>query len=146
MKLNAFADVCLRTLMLLGSRTDTQLMTTREIAEQIDIPYNHVSKAVLELRNSGALDVTRGRFGGSRITEVGLELSVGALLRRLDEHQDVMECVTADGRSCPLLAGCRLRSALSRARQAFYAELDPLTVRDLTNGPALVNLPFPLFK
>ncbi|GAA4367156.1 RrF2 family transcriptional regulator [Paeniglutamicibacter cryotolerans] len=145
MKLNAFADVCLRTLMLLGSRVETQL-TTREIAEQIDIPYNHVSKAVLDLRNAGALEVTRGRLGGSRITEAGLDLSVGALLRRLDGHQDLVDCVTADGRSCPLLAGCRLRSALSRARQAFYAELDPLTVRELTSNPALVRLPFPLFS
>ena len=145
MKLNAFADVCLRTLMLLGSRVDTQL-TTREIAEQIDVPYNHVSKAVLDLRNAGALEVTRGRFGGSRITDAGLDLSVGALLRRLDGHQDLVDCFTADGRACPLLAGCQLRSALSRARQAFYAELDPLTVRDLTGGPALVRLPIPLFN
>lgn len=145
MKLNAFADVCLRTLMLLGSRGETRL-TTREIAEQIDIPYHHVSKAVLDLRNAGALEVTRGRLGGSLITESGLDLSVGALLRRLDEHQDLADCIAADGRACPLLAGCRLRSALSRAREAFYAELDPVTVRDLASGPALVGLPFPLFN
>lgn len=131
--------------MLLGSRVETQL-TTREISEQIDIPYNHVSKAVLDLRNAGALEVTRGRFGGSRITETGLDLSVGALLRRLDGHQDLVDCVTSDGRACPLLAGCKLRSALSRARQAFYEELDPLTVRELTAGPTSVRLPFPLFS
>lgn len=134
--------MCLRTLMLLGAQHGEQL-TTREIAERIGVPYNHVSKAVLELRRRGALDVARGRTGGARITDGGLALSVGALLRSLDGHQDPVECITSDGTSCPLIAGCRLRSALHRAREAFYATLDELTVESLTVAPSLVALPLP---
>ncbi|QCU78833.1 Rrf2 family transcriptional regulator [Citricoccus sp. SGAir0253] len=142
MKLNAFGDVCLRTLMLLGAEPDRQ-MTGREIADAVGIPYNHVSKAVLELKRRGALEVSRGRTGGARITPVGLGLSVGRLLRDLDTQPDIVDCTGSGsdgGRPCPLLAGCRLRSALARAREAFYAELDDTTVAELT-GPAAT--PFP---
>ncbi|MFE6966306.1 RrF2 family transcriptional regulator [Agromyces sp. NPDC057679] len=142
MKINGFADVCLRTLMLLGAQQGEQL-TSREISERIGVPYHHVSKAVLELRRRGALEVARGRMGGARITEAGLALSVGALLRSLDGHQDPVDCITSDGASCPLIAGCRLRSALHRAREAFYATLDGLTVESLTASPSLVSLPLP---
>lgn len=142
MKLNAFADVCLRTLMVLGAGAERQL-TTRAVAEGIGIPYHHVSKAVLELRRLGLVDVARGRNGGVRINNDGREASVGGLLRVLDGHRDVVDCVTASGGECPLLAGCRLRSALRRARDAFYAELDDLTVAELTRSPALARLPFP---
>lgn len=142
MKLNAFADVCLRTLMVLGAGAERQL-TTRAVAEGIGIPYHHVSKAVLELRRLGLVDVARGRNGGVRINNAGREASVGGLLRLLDGHRDVVDCVTASGGECPLLAGCRLRSALRRARDAFYAELDDLTVAELTRSPALARLPFP---
>ena len=142
MRINAFADVCLRTLMLLGAQAGEQL-TSREISERIGVPYNHVSKAVLELRRRGALEVTRGRSGGARITAAGLALGVGGLLRSLDGHQDPVECIGADGTSCPLLPGCRLRSALNQAREAFYATLDDLTVDSLTASPSLVRLPFP---
>ncbi|MEE1622056.1 RrF2 family transcriptional regulator [Zafaria sp. Z1313] len=143
MKLNAFGDVCLRILMLLGSREGEQL-TSRAVAEAIGIPYNHVSKAVLELGRRGALEVARGRTGGARITPAGLGLSVGSLLRSLDEQPDVVDCTSGD-HACPLIAGCRLRGALNRAREAFYAELDPLTIADLTRDPRLVRLPLPTF-
>lgn len=141
-KLSAFADVCLRTLMFLGSRRD-QLVTTKEIAEKIGVPYNHVAKAVVELRKRGALDVSRGRYGGSRITDLGLGLRVGALMRDLDVREDVVDCVSEAGIPCPLIAACTLRSALRRAREAFYAELDLLSVEDLTATSSKTFLPFP---
>ncbi|MFI8411640.1 RrF2 family transcriptional regulator [Paeniglutamicibacter gangotriensis] len=141
-KLSAFADVCLRTLMFLGSRRDQQV-TTKDIAEQIGVPYNHVAKAIVELRNRGALDVARGRYGGSQITGAGLQLRVGTLMRDLDVREDVVDCVSDAGVPCPLLAACALRSALRRAREAFYAELDLLSVEDLTTGSARTLLPFP---
>ncbi|PQZ85932.1 Rrf2 family transcriptional regulator [Arthrobacter sp. MYb227] len=145
MKLSSFADVCLRVLMLLGSRRDDQI-TTRDIAEEIGVPYNHVAKAVLELRNRQAIEVTRGRYGGSQITSHGLQLAVGALLRELDTRDDVVDCVSESGVPCPLIGMCTLRSALRRAREAFYAELDTLRVEDLTGASSTRLLPFPIFR
>ncbi|NYJ20930.1 Rrf2 family nitric oxide-sensitive transcriptional repressor [Leifsonia psychrotolerans] len=145
MKLSAFADVCLRTLMLLGSRPD-QLITTREIAEQIGVPYNHVAKAVLELRNRQAIEVTRGRYGGSQISARGLQLAVGTLMRDLDVRDDVVDCVSETGVACPLIAQCTLRGALRRAREAFYAELDLLRIEDLTGPASRRLLPFPVLR
>ncbi len=144
-KLSVFADVCLRTLMLLGSRRD-ELITTRDISGQIGVPYNHVAKAVLELRNRGAIEVTRGRYGGSQITAAGLQLSVGRLMRDLDVRDDVVDCVSEAGEPCPLLAHCGLRSALRRAREAFYAELDLLRIEDLTGLASTRMLPFPILR
>jgi Rrf2 family transcriptional regulator, nitric oxide-sensitive transcriptional repressor len=141
-RINGFADVCLRTLMLLGSQPDGQL-TSHEISDRIGVPYHHVSKAVLELRRRGALEVARGRRGGARITEAGLAMRVGELLRALDGHQDPADCIKADGTTCPLIAGCRLRVALGRAREAFYATLDDLTVGSLAMDGSSVPLPFP---
>ncbi|UYQ78060.1 Rrf2 family transcriptional regulator [Glutamicibacter sp. JL.03c] len=144
MKLSAFADVCLRTLMVLGAPGVDQL-TSREISGLVDVPYNHVTKAVLELRTLGILNVSRGRNGGAAMTAQGLETSLGALLRQLDKRDDVVDCTDIDGSgNCPLSGGCRLRSALRQAREAFYAALDPLTIREIcSNSPAIAALPFP---
>ena len=144
-KLSAFADVCLRIMMLLGSRRDEQI-TTRDIAEEIGVPYNHVAKAVLELRNRQAIEVARGRYGGSQITPTGLQLTVGTLMRELDVRDDVVDCVSEAGVPCPLIAQCTLRSALRRAREAFYAELDLLRIEDLTGSVASKLLPFPVVR
>lgn len=141
-RVNAFADVCLRILMLLAARPGEQ-RTTREIAAAIGIPYNQVSKAVLRLGQLGHVDVQRGRVGGVRISTTGLEARPGSILRSLDERADVVDCTRADGSACPLIAGCRLRSAFARAREAFYDELDHTTVRELSASPTLTRLPMP---
>lgn len=143
MRINAFSDLCLRLLMVLSAARGDRLLTSRALADAVDTPYNHVSKAVIRLRELGLIDVVRGRSGGARITELGRTVSVGWLLRRLDTRVDVADCVTEAG-ICPLNHDCGLRAAFGRAREAFYAELDDVRIASLPHaeqmGPVFVAL------
>lgn len=143
MRINSFSDVSLRLLMVLSSMPDDELPTTRELAEQVGTPYNHVSKAVLKLRQMGLVEAIRGRSGGVRISPSGKQATVGRVLRVLDDHTDVAECQTDMG-DCPLVHDCGLRGALNHAREAFYASLDNVTIyslaRKTNNGPIPVTL------
>lgn len=130
MKINAFADVSLRAMMVLAAAPGGALLTTQGIADAVATPYNHVSKAMAKLRELGMIDVERGRRGGSRLSSAGRAATVGQLLRQLDTRTDPADCVAAGG-ECPLINECRLRGALSRAREAFYRELDGLVVASL---------------
>lgn len=147
MKLSAFADVCLRTVMVLAAPGVGQL-TSREISESVGIPYNHVAKAVLKLRGLGILEVTRGRNGGATLATDALSYSLGSLLRELDQRTDVVDCSEHDAQAnCPLIGDCRLRSVLGTAREAFYASLDPLTIQDICPTSATFTaLPFPAVR
>lgn len=130
MRINSFSDVSLRIIMVLSATSETELLTTRELAETVGIPYNHVSKSVLKLRQMGLLIAVRGRSGGVRISPQGLEATVGSVLRVLDDHQDVAACQT-DAGQCPLASSCGLRGVLNQAREAFYASLDTVTISSL---------------
>jgi Rrf2 family transcriptional regulator, nitric oxide-sensitive transcriptional repressor len=130
MKINAFADVSLRALMVLAAAPGGTLLTTQNIADTVGTPYNHVSKAMAKLRNLGLIDVERGRTGGSRLSHAGRLATVGQILRHLDTRTDAAECVAPSG-NCPLINECKLRAALSRAREAFYRELDGVVISDL---------------
>jgi Rrf2 family nitric oxide-sensitive transcriptional repressor len=130
MKITSFADVSLRAMMVLAAAPAGTLLTTQNIADAVDTPYNHVSKAMAKLRELGIIDVERGRRGGSRLNAQGRQSTVGQLLRQLDTRADLAECVGVAG-SCPLIDECKLRAALSRAREAFYSELDGIVVAGL---------------
>ena len=130
MKINAFADVSLRALMVLAAAPDGTLLTTQNIADAVGTPYNHVSKAMAKLRSLGLIDVERGRAGGSRLSAAGSRATVGQLLRQLDTRSDAADCVGPSG-NCPLINECRLRTAMARAREAFYRELDGVIVAEL---------------
>ena len=130
MKINAFADVSLRALMVLVAAPGGALLTTQSIADSVGTPYNHVSKAMTKLRSLGLIEVVRGRTGGSRLSNAGRVATVGQVLRQLDTRTDPADCV-APGGNCPLINECRLRAALARAREAFYRELDSVVIADL---------------
>jgi Rrf2 family transcriptional regulator, nitric oxide-sensitive transcriptional repressor len=133
MKINAFSDVSLRSLMVLAAAPDASLLTTQNIADAVGTPYNHVSKAMARLRSLGLIEVERGRTGGARLSAAGRIATVGQVLRDLDTRTDAADCV-APGGDCPLINECRLRAALSRAREAFYRELDGVVISEVPHS------------
>ncbi|MGW5232021.1 RrF2 family transcriptional regulator [Streptomyces nodosus] len=140
MRLLRSTDLALRVLMRLAVISETS-PTTREVAESMDVPYTHAAKVVAELQHMGLLLARRGRGGGLALTEAGRTASVGVVVRAFEGDGEVVEC---EGETpCPLRAGCRLRSALRRAQEAFYASLDPVTIADMVaapTGPLLLDI------
>ncbi|GAB3963564.1 nitric oxide-sensing transcriptional repressor NsrR [Streptomyces sparsus] len=141
MRLTKFTDLALRSVMRLAVSGDDEPLTTREVAEAMNVPYTHVAKAITRLQRMGVVDARRGRGGGLTLTGLGRRASVGWLVRELEGEGEVVAC--EDDPPCPLRDSCRLRRALRDAQEAFYATLDPLHVADLVAspaGPVLVGL------
>ncbi|WP_037669172.1 Rrf2 family transcriptional regulator [Streptomyces griseus] len=140
MRLLRSTDLALRVLMRLAVAGGTT-PTTREVAAGMQVPYTHLAKVVAELQHLGLVDARRGRGGGLTLTEQGRTASVGAVVRSFEGTGDVVDC---EGPApCPLNSACRLRAALRRAQEAFFASLDPLTVTDVVaepTGPLLLEI------
>src|SRR5689334_21023927 len=132
MRLLRSTDLALRVLMRLAV-ADEATPTTREVAAAMDVPYTHAAKVVAELQHMALLDARRGRGGGLSLTAAGRTASVGAVVRAFEGDGDVVDCEGAT--PCPLAPACRLRGELRRAQEAFFASLDPVTVRDIASGP-----------
>lgn len=140
MQLTKFTDLALRIVMRLAvdDAESSPTVTTRVVADQLEVKYTHATKVVAALQKLGVVDTRRGRAGGLWLTAGGSALSVGRLVRELEGGREVVECEGAN--PCPLRGGCRLRSALRDAQEAFFAALDPLTVADLTASPTRLLL------
>jgi Rrf2 family nitric oxide-sensitive transcriptional repressor len=118
MKINAFADVSLRAMMVPAAAPGGGLLTTQSISDAVGTPYNHVSKAMAKLRELGMIDVERGRRGGSRLSGAGRTATVGQLLRQLDTRADTADCIVAAG-PCPLMRGIGRQVHLEEGHEAF---------------------------
>lgn len=141
MQLNGFTDLGLRIIMRLAVLDAGEPASTARLAEQLRVSPTHAAKVVAELSKLGVVETRRGRSGGLRLADDAREISVGRLIRDLEGAREVVECEGSN--PCPLRHGCRLRSALARAQEAFYAALDPLTVADVVaapTGPLLLSL------
>ena len=129
MRLAAFTDYGLRVLMRLAGTPDKSL-TTAGIAEEFQIPYNHLTKVVHDLARGGFVTTQRGAGGGVRLARPAEATTLGEVVRHLEGRYDMVECFRADGGTCLLNPLCRLKPQLAAAREAFLAELDKTSVAD----------------
>jgi Rrf2 family nitric oxide-sensitive transcriptional repressor len=129
MQLTKYTDYALRVLISLGHRERT---TISEIATAHGISENHLMKIVHGLSKLGYIETLRGRGGGLKLAREPREISVGEVVRSTEETLSVVECLV-DGYAgdCQLNAGCRLKSVLREAQNAFLETLDGYTLEDL---------------
>lgn len=127
-RLTTFTDLALRVVLRLASAGEAERLGRAALAAAVGAPGPHVAEALDRLRQ---LDVV-AEDGGLTLTGSALETSIGWLVRELEGTGEVVGC--HDDQPCPLVFGCRLRGALRVAQEAFFASLDPITVRDLTAG------------
>lgn len=127
MRLAAFTDYGLRVLMRLADKPD-EALTTARIAEEFNIPYYHLTKVVNDLARNGFITTQRGAKGGVRLARPADTITLGEVVRSLEQRYAMVECFRADGGACVLSSGCRLKPQLAIAREAFLAALDHTSI------------------
>ena len=134
MRLTSFTDYGLRTLMRLAGEPG-RVFTTTELAAELSISRNHLTKVVAELRAAGFIATRRGARGGFRLAAPAGEIRIGQVVRHLEGRHALVECYDAGGGACVLTPACRLKGLLGRADAVFVAELDRSTLADCAIVP-----------
>jgi Rrf2 family nitric oxide-sensitive transcriptional repressor len=129
MRLTAFTDYTLRTLIYLAVRPE-KLVTIADIAAAYDVSANHLMKVVHQLAQAGDITTIRGQRGGLRLARPSEEINLGSVVRRTEPDLELVACF-GDGQHCVIQQGCVLQRALDQALQAFLAVLDRYTLADL---------------
>lgn len=135
MRLTAFTDYGLRALMWLAGEPE-RLFTTEEIARAFGISRHHLTKVVRALAAGGIVVTQKGAAGGFRLARPAGSITLGEVVRLLEEGPALVECFRADGGGCLLTPGCRLKGRLEAAREAFLTELDRTTLADCAWRPS----------
>jgi Rrf2 family transcriptional regulator, nitric oxide-sensitive transcriptional repressor len=129
MRLTAFSDYTLRTLIYLALRPET-LCTIDEIAAAYHISANHLMKVVHQSGQAGEIQTFRGQHGGLRLAREPEDINVGAVLRRTESDLDIAPCF-GSATACCIQPACVLQGALREALALFLSVLDRVTLADL---------------
>lgn len=129
MRLLAATDFALRALMRLAAEPERRL-STEVLARELGLSRNHLHKVVQALSAAGLVQTLRGAQGGVTLALPPERISIGSVVRRMEEGQAIVECFRADGGHCSLTPRCRLKGVLAGAEEAFYRALDAVTLAD----------------
>lgn len=133
MRLTTRTNLAVRVMMFCAVHSDRRV-TSAEIAAACNCSAHHVAHVVQALQASGIVVTARGRAGGMKLGRPVDQISIGTVVRLFESSIPIAECFDPVTNQCPLITACRLRSYLQRALEAFYHELDMVTLKDLVRG------------
>ncbi|MBA4492164.1 Rrf2 family transcriptional regulator [Paracoccus sp. S1E-3] len=137
MRLTMRTNLAMRVLMYCAVHPD-ELARSGQVASACNASAHHVAQVVNQLATMGYLHTLRGRAGGMKLARKPSGITVGEIFLRFEAALPLTECFDADGNTCPLTEGCRLRDALLEAQRAFYRALDKVTLEQLVcDNPSL---------
>src|SRR5690606_29493336 len=108
-----------------------ELATISEIADVYGISRNHLMKVIYRLGQAEFIHTQRGKGGGLRLARDPADISIGDVVRRMEERWDLVECFSPGGSSCRIQSACQLQGILRRSLDAFLSVLDEYTIQDL---------------
>ncbi len=129
MQLTASSDIALRTLIYLGQREAS--VTISEVAEECGISKSSLMKVVMTLVGANLVMSERGRNGGICLAQEAGNISIGSVIRLMENNLALVECMRDSSSGCPLLPDCRLKPILNSAQEAFFSTLDNHSLADL---------------
>jgi len=130
MRLTTRSNLAMRTLMYCAANPG-KTVRKQDVAAACNASENHLAQVIHQLARLGILATVRGRSGGLRLAHTPEEISIGRVIRLLENSVPFTQCMAADADNCPLRDCCRLKCVFADALEAFYATLDRVTLRDL---------------
>lgn len=133
MRLTTRTNLASRVLMFCAMNAG-RTVRSGDIAAACNASGNHLSQVIHQLQLSGFVTTLRGRTGGLQLSRPPAEISIGKVFRVFESTTPFAECFDPATNTCPLVLDCRLRGYIARAVEAFYHELDLVTLDDLVRG------------
>ncbi|MFC5992803.1 RrF2 family transcriptional regulator [Pseudonocardia hispaniensis] len=129
MKHTQHADFALRVLMFLRVAPEHR-GSIAEIATAHHVSRNHLDKVVQRMSAAGLVETSRGRGGGVRLAREPGSITVGDVIRAMEDDFAVVECL-GPARYCRVAGVCGARSVFAKALDSYFAVLDLATLDDI---------------
>lgn len=131
MRLTAHTDYALRVLIY-AAVEPSSLCTIERISDAYGISRNHLMKVVQRLGECGFIETVRGRGGGLKLAKPASQISVGDVVRKMEDDLAQAECFRSELNSCVITSACGLKHALSSALDAYLDALDQVSLAEVT--------------
>jgi len=105
-----------------------------EIAKRQNISLKYLEKLISKLKQGNIIQSHRGPFGGHMLARPASEITVGELVRLLEDRGAITDCAETDTKicgECNQAGECITQWVWIEASQAMFQRLDNITIASL---------------
>lgn len=112
----------------LAQQADDALLGGKEMAEELGIPPNYLSKVLLTLRNAGIVDTTRGQGGGYRLLKAPGEITLVEVVELFEGVSTRPHCFLGEKAVCSDDDPCPAHQYFRHVRESYIKYLEETTI------------------
>lgn len=128
--LSQTAEYALRTVLLIAARPEAATVSVEEIAAELGVPRNYLSKTLHQLARAGVLASARGPGGGFRLAVPASRLRLARVIEPFDDLAGGRRCLL--GRpACTDRSPCEAHERWKVAAEGVASFFRDTTVADL---------------
>ena len=128
MKLTKSTDFALRLLTHLS--IVNRKNSTPELAEQLNIPYNHLTKLVQGLTKVGFLQTKRGKKGGVSLIVSPNDITLKSVINVTEGATQLVECFERDN-TCEFEQKCHIKTGIFSVQEKIDQLFESVSLYDL---------------
>ncbi|BBG00919.1 MULTISPECIES: RrF2 family transcriptional regulator [Pseudonocardia] len=132
MRHTSHADFALRVLLYLRVAPGRR-GSVGEMSAAHRVSRNHLDKVVQRLAGAGLVETSRGRGGGVRLVRDPATITVGEVMRTMENDFAVVECL-GPARYCRIAGVCGARNVFAQALDAYFEVLDASSIEDIAGN------------
>lgn len=105
-----------------------------EIARRQNISVKYLEKLISKLKQGNLIKSHRGPFGGHMLARPASDITIGELVRLLEERGAITDCAEADNKlcgECNQAGECITQWVWIEASKAMFEQLDNITIESL---------------
>jgi Rrf2 family protein len=130
MRLSKKAQYGTRALLELAANYDQGYVSLSHIAKEEGISLKYLEQLMMPLRRAGMVESQRGAKGGYRLSRSPSQISVGEVIRALEEPMNPVECLD-DSKLCERTERCRARRLWIHLSRSIQKALDEISLEEI---------------
>lgn len=131
MKLSTKGRYAILAMYELAQNTTDKPMSVSVIAKNQAIPDQYLVQLLKKLRESNLVESTRGVNGGYKLAKNPDSITVGEIIRSVEEQTRPVECFGID--RCSNFHSCAARTLWDKVAEAIDEVIDNETLADMLN-------------
>jgi Rrf2 family transcriptional regulator, cysteine metabolism repressor len=142
MKLSVRGEYALRALLVLSQNYGGEVVRTKTICEQQNIPKKFLEQILNDLRNMGVVESQRGAGGGYRLARPPETITLASVIRHITGALAPVSCVSDrfyERCTCPDETRCAIREVMKEVREAVVNIMERVTLADLCERSRLLD-------